>query len=141
VFKINTINHVGKSKQGMTFVEVLVTIVILSVVIGGSIAVFAKCNIFANEIREHSIANNALNEEMEKIRGMNYNTILNLGTTFTTTELSQLDNVTGSLTLDDPFIGSNIRRVTLIVNWTTPLGRLQTKSLAALVTNSGINRK
>jgi len=130
-----------KSKQGITFVEILVTIVILAVAIGGSIGVFAKCNIFANEIRERSIVNNALNEGMEEIRGMNYTAILNLGTTFTATELSQLNNVTGSLTLDDPFADSNIRRVTLTVNWASPLGRPLTKSLVALVTNSGINRQ
>ena len=68
MFRIKTIDRVGKSKQGMTFIEVLVTTVILAIVIGGSIAVFAKCSIFANEIRERSIVNNALNEEMERIR-------------------------------------------------------------------------
>jgi len=130
-----------KSKQGMTFVEILVTTVLLSVAIGGGIAVFAKCNIFANEIRERSIVNNALNEGMEDIRGMSYAAILNLGTTFTATELSQLNNVTGSLTLEDPFADSNIRKVTLTVNWASPEGRPQTKSLVALITKDGINKQ
>ncbi len=126
------------SKQGMTFVEVLVSTVILSVVIGGSITVFAKCNIFANEIRERSIVNYALNAEMERIRSMDdYTTILNY-TTCTPIELIQLNNATCTPTLEDPFADSDIRKVTLTVNWASPQGRSLTKSLVALVTNGGI---
>jgi type II secretory pathway pseudopilin PulG len=133
-----------KSKQGLTLGEVLVSAAILSIVIVGIIGLFVNCNIMANEIREQSIVTNALNERMEDIRGMDYTTLLGIGTTFTPDGFSQLNanaNPTGSLTLDNPFSDDDIRRVTLTVNWTTQRGRSLNKSLVTLVTNSGINKQ
>ena len=133
------IERIKISERGIGYIEILTNIVVLAVVIGSSIAVFGKCNIFANEIRQRSIVINVLNREIERIRGMNYDAVLTLGTTFTTAELSQLNNATGTLILDDPFFNSNIRRVTVTVNWTSPEGRTLTKNLSALISRIGVS--
>ena len=129
------------TQEGTTLVEVLLAVVILAVVIVGSIALFAKCSVFAEEIKEHSIVNNALNERMEEIRDMPYNTILGLGTSFTAAGFTQLDNTSGTMTLEDTFSDSDIRKVNLVINWSTAQGRAYNKSLSAYVTNTGINKQ
>ena len=128
-----------QSKQGGTLVEVMITTLILSFVVVGTIGLFAKCNVFAGEIREHNIINNALNERMEEIRGMAYSSVSSLSSTFTAVGFSELNSATGALTLEDPFSDSDIRKVTLTANWTSQQGRSMTKSMVAYVTNTGIN--
>lgn len=130
-----------RSEQGATLVEVLISVMILSVVIVGTVALFARCSVFAAEIKNHAIVNNALNEEMEVIRGLAYSSITSLSSTFTGTGFSLLHNATGTATVDDPFSNSDIRRVTLTVSWNTPQGKSMTKSLTAYFTNSGINQQ
>ena len=131
-----------RSEQGGTLVEVMITSLILAIVIVGSMAIFAKCNIFANGLREHSIINNALNERMEEIRGMAFSSVLVLPSTFTATGFVELTpNATGTLVLEDTFSDTNIRKVTLTASWTGQEGRSMTKSMAAYVTSNGINKQ
>lgn len=139
--KRQKIKNFFKSKRGLTLVEALVATLILSIVIVGVVALFAKTRDFLSQIKENSIANNTLNERLEEIRGMDYTSILALGTTFTAAGFSQLKSATGSVTVDDPFSKSDIRRITLTVSWTSAQGRAKSKSLAMLVTNKGINKK
>src|SRR5262245_59545872 len=108
-----------KSEQGTSFVEMLLATLILLIVIVGIITLFSKSTVMANEIREHSIVNSALNERMEEIRNMDYDDILTLASTFSTTGFDQIKNATGSMTLTNTFNNDNIRKVTLTVNWTS----------------------
>ncbi len=130
-----------KSEQGGTLVEVMISVYILSVVIVGTIALFANCNVFMAEIKEHAIANSALNQRMEEIRALSYSSITNLSSSFSATGFSLLDNAAGTVTVDNPFNANDIRRVTLMVSWTSPQGRSMSKSLAAYFTNNGINQQ
>jgi len=132
---------IKRSEQGGTLIEVMITTLILSFAIVGTIAVFAKCSVFVGEIRGHTIINNALNERMEEIRGMPYSSVSILPTTFTATGFNELKNATGTLTLEDSFSDSNIRKVTLTANWTSPQGRSMSKSMVTYVTNNGINKQ
>ncbi len=137
----NKIKYLFRSEQGVTFVEMLFSVFILSIVIVGTIALFAKCDVFATEIKEHAIVKSALNERMEEVRAMGYSSITSLSSTFTSAGFTQLHNASGSATVDDPFSDTNIRRVTLTVSWSSPQGKSLTKSLAAYFTNSGINQQ
>jgi len=136
------IEKIVRSDQGLTLVEVLIAVFILGVVMVGTVATFAKCNVFIAEMRQHSIATKALNEAMEEIRGMTFAQILSLDSNFSTSGLGQLDDPDAActLTLDDPFSDANIRRVTLALNWTSPQGRALTKRFAALVTPDGVGK-
>jgi len=133
-------DSVKRSEQGGTLVEVMITTLILSIAMVGTITIFAQCNIFVNGLREHSIINNALNEGLEEIRGMSYSS-LTAPATFTAAGLSELNDATGTLTLEDTFGNSNIRKVTLTVNWTGIERRSMSKSMVAYVTNNGINKQ
>lgn len=131
------------TEQGVTLVEVMISVLILSFVTVGTLAMFAKCSLFAGSIKEHSIVNNGLNERMEEIRNMAFSAITNLGSssTFTATGFTELSNPTGTVTVDDPFTDDDIKRVTVTVTWDTRQGRAMTKSMSAYVANSGINRQ
>ena len=143
-------DSIKRSEQGGTLVEVMITVLILSIAIVGTIAVFAQCNIFVNEVREQFFVNNALNEGMEEIRGMPYLDLnpedptnpLTPPAEFDASGLSSLNNATGSITVDDTiFSNDKIVKVTLTVNWTGIRGILMSKSLAAYVTDNGINKQ
>jgi len=133
-------DSVKRSEQGGTLVEVMITTLILLIAMVGTITIFAQCTIFVNGLREHSIINNALNEGMEEIRGMSYSSLI-APATFTATGFSELNNATGTLTLEDTFGNSNIRKVTLTANWTSIDRRSMSKSIVAYVTNNGINKQ
>ena len=144
-------NSIKRSEQGGTLVEVMITVLILSIAIVGTITVFAQCNIFVNELREHLFVNNALNEGMEEIRGMPYLTLnppdqdpgdpVIPPPPFNASGLSALNNATGSITVDDTiFSNDKIVKVTLTVNW-TGIRRSMSKSLSAYVTDDGINKQ
>jgi len=134
-------HSIKRSEQGGTLVEVMITTLILSFVTVGTIGLFAKCSVFASEIREHTIINHALNERMEEIRGMAYSAVSILSTTFTATGFNELNNATGTLASEDTFSDSNIRKITLTADWTSPQGRAMSKSMVAYVTNTGINKQ
>lgn len=141
VVKINNAKYLNKLEQGMTLVEVLVSVFILAVVLVGTVALFAKCSVFAAELKEHSIVNNALNERMEELRNMSYSSITSLSSSFSAIGFSELDNATGSLTLDNSFSNTKIQKVTLTVSWTSPQGRSLSKSLSAHFVDGGINQQ
>ena len=129
------------SRQGTSFVEVLLSTLILLIVIVGVITLFGKSSVMTNVIREHAIVNSALNERMEEIKGMSYDDILDLSSTFTTAGFDQLKNAAGTLALTDSMSDSDIRKVTLTISWTSSAGRSESRSLVAYVTNQGINKQ
>ena len=129
------------NNRGTSFVEMLLATLILLIVIVGIITLFSKSTVMANQIREHAIVNSTLNERMEEIRNMDYDDILTLPTTFSTTGFNQIKNAAGSMTLTDSFSNANIRKVTLTVTWTSSSGRSENRSLVCFVTKEGINRQ
>ena len=78
MIKIISKEHRIQSESGSTLVEVMFCVAVLAVVAVGAIGTFAKCSAFAENIREHTIVKFALNERMEEMRDMSYNTIINL---------------------------------------------------------------
>ena len=132
---------IRRCASGFTLIEVLISVFILVISLTGSLLVFVKCNILITEVRQRVIASQAVTEEMEKIRDMPYSSILELGETFTTTSMNNLVNAAGTLTIDDPFSSSDIRRVTATLTWEYPLGRELSTSFSTYVSNSGIDRQ
>ncbi len=141
MFQWSRTRYLIKSEQGFLLVEVMISVLILAFVTVGTLATFAKCSIFVGGIREHSIVNNALNERMEEVRDTAYASITTLPSTFLATGFDELKNPVGTQVIDDPFTDNDIKRITLTVTWNTQNGRAMTKSMAAYITNSGINRQ
>jgi len=143
-----------RSEKGLTLSEVLISVGILSIAIVGTIGVFAKCNVFAAEMKESTLASQVLNEAMEEIRGKTFAEIENLAADATPSttainpkpkglsEFTARSNADLTFTRDYPITGdTNICRIRLVVDWTSPQGRVMSKHLVALVTDRGINKK
>lgn len=130
-----------KNKGGFTLIEIMLAVLIVSIGLVGIAFVFSRGSAFITEIRETSIAMQAASQEMELIRGMDFDDILTLGSSFTTAGFSNLSNPTGTLCVDNPFGTDDMRRVSITVSWTSPQGRSLSKSLVSLVVRDGINRQ
>lgn len=128
-------------KKGFTLVEILVAVVVLGIALCSIACIFPKGLIFITEIRQTAIATQAAQEEMELIRDMAFDNILELGASFTAAGFSELNSPTGTLIIDNPYRTDDMRRVTIVVNWTSLQGRSLSKSLVTLVTREGINRQ
>ena len=129
------------SQHGTSLVEVLMAVAVLSIVVVGAISLFAQSSILTTMLKEQVIVNNALNERMEEIRNMPYSTITGLGSSFTTSGFNQLDNASGTLSLQDAFSDADIRKVNVVISWTSVQGRPVSKGLSAYITNNGINKQ
>ena len=128
-------------KKGFTLVEALTASVVLAIglfVVG--LAIYAEFN-FINQNREKAIATLAAQEEIEAIRGMPFDNILNLGSSFTTSGFTYLKNPIGTLTIDNIYGASNIRRVSVTVQWDSLTGRVLQKSLVTIMARNGINKQ
>ncbi len=126
---------------GFTLVELLISIFILSLSIIGTLGVFARGHVYLAEIRQLSIATQAVREEVESIRDLSFAEVLALNPSFTVSAFDQLINPTGLLSIDDPYTSNDIRRVTATVSWISPQGRTLSRSLTTLITRNGINKQ
>jgi len=127
--------------SGTSLVSALTAFVVLALgIFAVGSAIHAQFS-FLNQNSESAIAALAAQEEIEAIRGMSYNTILGLGTSFQSSGFVYLKNPVGSLTIDSIYGSGDIRRVTATVTWSSVTGRTMQKKLATLVTRNGINRQ
>jgi len=129
------------SCDGFTLVEVLAAVMVISVAVLGTLLTFTKSNQMMTQLRELTVADQCIKEEIESIRDMDYDNILTLGSTFNSDGFSGLNNVVGTRTIDDPFGDPNIRRITIDVTWDSPDGRELNLNRATLVTRDGINKQ
>lgn len=129
------------NRRGFTLIEAFVSTLILALslfIVG--LAIYAEFPII-NQNREKAIATLAAQQEIENIRGMSYDTILALGSSFTTESFSYLENPTGTLTVDSIFGDPDIRRVSVTVSWSSMAGGTMQKNLVTMVTRNGINKQ
>ncbi len=128
-------------KCGSSLISALTAFAILAIsifAIGSAIhAQFA----FLNQNRESAIASLSAQEKIEAIRGMAYNDILNLGSSFQSSGFAYLQNPVGTLNVEDIYGSSDIRKVSVNVRWLSASGRTMQKTIATLVTRNGINRQ
>lgn len=129
------------NNSGFTLVEVLITVMILSFVLTSTVLAYTKSAIFMNDLREYTVVSQVLNEQMELIRDMPFDTVVSSASGFSSNGFNEINNATGLITIEDPFSDNNIKRVTLSVSWQTPQGRNITRSLTTLISRDGINRQ
>jgi len=129
------------NKKAFTLVEVLISIVVVGIALVSVALVFSQSIFLLSEIRQRSIASEAVQDEMESIRNMSFGQILALGPAFVGPGFGRLTNPVGAVTVDDPFGVNDMRRVTVTVSWTSSQGVVLSRSLATLVTRDGINKQ
>ena len=126
-------------KDGFTLVEVLITILMLTVVLTALLSCFVQGFEILTRMKQMTIATQCIQNELESIRSMHYSDILSLDNAFTNDSLTYLDNGSGTINLEDS-IGSEIKKLTVSVTWTYR-GRQMRKDVVTYVTKKGINKK
>lgn len=133
-------------KKGVTLIEAVIASLIMAMglfVVGT--AIYSQFSSL-NQNREKAIATLAAQEEIELIRGMSFDSILSLGSSFTASGFDYLPNPSGSLTVDTDTgfshnSDSNTRRISATVSWDSISGNRLSESLVTVMTRGGINKQ
>ncbi len=128
-----------KTEEGLTYIEVLVTMVILAVVLIALLSCFLHGFNVISRTRQMAIATQSIQEELELIRNMSFNDILTLDSSFTNESLSLLEDCSGIISLEDS-LGDDIKKLAVSVLWSYR-GRQMRKDVVTYITRNGINRK
>ena len=128
-----------KREEGLTYIEVLVTMVILSVVLIALLSCFLHGFNVLSRMRRTAIATQSIQEELELIRNMSFNDILTLDSSFTNENLSLLEDGTGAVNVEDS-LGDEIKKLTVSVLWSYREMQMR-KDVVTFITKKGINRK
>jgi len=129
------------NKRGVTLIEAVIASLIMAMglfVVGT--AIYSQFSSL-NQNREKAIATLAAQEEIEEIRGMPFDSILALSSSFTSSGFAYLNNPSGAIVLDNIYGSSNIKRVSVTVNWDSITGNTLHRSLVTIVTRGGINKQ
>jgi len=128
-----------KREEGLTYIEVLVTMVILGVVLIALLSCFLHGFNVLSRMRQTAIATQSIQEELELIRNMSFNDILTLDSSFTNESLSLLEDGTGAVNVEDS-LGDDIKKLTVSVFWSYRDMQMR-KDVVTFITRKGINRK
>jgi type II secretory pathway pseudopilin PulG len=128
-----------KREEGLTYIEVLVTMVILAVVLIALLSCFLHGFNVLSRMKQMAIATQAIQEELELIRNMSFNDILTMDSSFTNESLSLLEDSTGAVNIEDS-LGDDIKKLTVSVFWFYRDIQMR-KDVVTYITKKGINRK
>jgi type II secretory pathway pseudopilin PulG len=128
-----------KREEGLTYIEVLVTMVILAVVLIALLSCFLHGFNVLSRMRQMTIATQSIQEELELIRNMSFNDIVTLDSSFTNESLSLLEDSSGAVNVEDS-LGDDIKKLTVSALWSYH-GKQMRKDVVTFITRKGINRK
>jgi type II secretory pathway pseudopilin PulG len=128
-----------KREEGLTYIEVLVTMVIFGVALIALLSCFLHGFNVLSRMRQTAIATQSIQKELEIIRNMSFNDILTLDSSFTNESLSLLESSSGAVNIEDS-LGDDIKKLTVSVFWSYQ-GKQMRKDVVTYITRKGINRK
>jgi type II secretory pathway pseudopilin PulG len=137
--KIETAIKRKKREEGLTYIEVLVTMVIFGVALIALLSCFLHGFNVLSRMRQTAIATQSIQKELEFIRNMSFNDILTLDSSFTNESLSLLESSSGAANIEDS-LGDDIKKLTVSVFWSYQ-GKQMRKDVVTYITRKGINRK
>lgn len=137
--RIETAIKRKKREEGLTYIEVLVTMVIFSVALIALLSCFLHGFNVLSRMRQTAIATQSIQKELELIRNMSFNDILTLDSSFTNESLSLLESSSGAVNIEDS-LGDDIKKLTVSVFWSYQGKQIQ-KDVVTYITRKGINRK
>ncbi len=128
-----------KREEGLTYIEVLVTMVIFGVALIALLSCFLHGFNVLSRMRRTAIATQSIQKELELIRNMSFNDILTLDSSFTNESLSFQEHSSGAVNIEDS-LGDDIKKLTVSVLWSYN-GKQMRKDVVTFITRKGINRK
>ena len=137
--KIETAIKRKKREEGLTYIEVLVTMVIFGVALIALLSCFLHGFNVLSRMRRTAIATQSIQAELELVRNMSFNDVLTLGSSFTNESLSLLEDSSGAVNIEDS-LGDDIKKLTVSVLWSYQ-GKQMRKDVVTYITRKGINRK
>ena len=129
--------------RGFTLIETLIAIVVISTSLIGNLMMLTRGTALGTQGYELMIAQGALQEQIERIRGLNVAQVNALhNTNFT---VAALANSQGTISVSDALAagtpnGGQLRRVTVQLEWDEAGGRTVTQETATFVTWRGLNK-
>lgn len=135
----NTAIKRKKREEGLTLIEVLITIVIITGILISLLGCFIYGLSSISRMKQTAIATQCVQEQLELIRNTSFDDILSLGSSFTNESLTFLQNSSGIITIEDSF-GSDIKKLTVSVFWIYR-GKQMRKDIVTYLTREGINKK
>ncbi len=134
-----TIQNQKNPQKGFSLIEVLISVFILGIVSVTLISVFIYGFNVVFKTRQVILATQIAQEEVERVRNLNYDDILLLGSTYNHDSLSELVNGAGELSIENG-PGDDIKKLTVSVTWVYRGTNLR-KDVVTLVTREGVNKR
>jgi len=133
------------TKKGFTLIEALIASIVMAIgLLAVVTAIYSQITLL-NQDREKIIATLAAQEEIENIRSMPFDNILNLDSSFVASGFIYLNNPSGTISIDSAYSpvsgAADIRRISVTVSWNSIKGTVLQRTLTTLVTRSGINKQ
>jgi len=128
-----------KKDEGFSLIEVLIAMTILGIMSMTLIAVLVHGFNLLSRTKQINLATQVCQEQVELIRNKPFDSILNLGTTYTNDKLTSLPDGQGTQALESS-VGADIRKLTVSVSWSFR-GQTMRKDVVTLITRSGIDKK
>jgi Tfp pilus assembly protein PilV len=127
--------HFAGSKSAMTLVEVMVASVVLVLAIIGSLAALQKGFELQDTARNTTMADQILQSDLEDLRLCSWNTLPASGNLTLPAEVASKFTATRTVTT----VRTDVKKVTVTVQWTDYKGRTHNRSYETLFTHFGLN--
>lgn len=130
-----------RSNKSFTLIEAVIAIALIAITAAAFLASVITSFGYLQRITELRTATLALQEEVSVVREMNFSDIQSLGSSFTATGMSLLNNAHGTITKSQYAGQVTILKITFKLDWTPLNGTSATKSIVTIMTDRGINKK
>ena len=127
--------------KAFTIAEVLIAASLVIIISIALFFVFTTAITSLRYIMELRTATLVLQEQASKIRDLEFSDVQSAGGTFTSPEMSSLNNATGTIVRSLYDGHDKIIKVTFKIDWTAYNGNPAHKTLFTLITDHGINKR
>ena len=126
-------------EAGFSLVEVLIAMVVLGIILLTLISVFAFGYNLIARTQQTALATQVCQAELERIRGLTFDSLASLTTTFTDAKLAGLISGQG-LRAVEAGPGADIKKLTLSITWKFR-GQSMRKDIVTYITRMGVDKK
>jgi type II secretory pathway pseudopilin PulG len=130
-----------RKNRSFTLIEAVIAIALIALTATAFFASTMTSFGYLRRITELRTATLALQDEVSVVRELKFSDIQSLGSGFTATGMSLLNNAQGTITRSQYGGQNNILKITFRLDWTAFDGRPASKSVVTLMTDHGINKQ